>query len=266
MTPAQISTTVPKRPRNARLDSLPYLLPLFPMMHSKNRYSVAYAAQKSWLLNATVEENIVFGSPFSKQRWGQGVPLGCWVKPSTEGSFVVPGTRLWLTPAPCSLTSTFCPSGTKLRSESGYALMFCAPLSDECASSGCRSSSVVVLWFRGLTWAEVRGRGSAWPELFTRTPTSSSWWAQLYQSSSLKHPQWWWRSKYFPYYSIASLLEESQPPFLYGWFQWCTLASGTRRCPFLDSVRHVFILLSDCVRNIPLPLWAFSVISQTFYI
>ncbi|XP_012496432.1 PREDICTED: ATP-binding cassette sub-family C member 9 [Propithecus coquereli] len=36
---------------------------------SKNRYSVAYAAQKPWLLNATVEENITFGSPFNKQRW-----------------------------------------------------------------------------------------------------------------------------------------------------------------------------------------------------
>ncbi|KAM8884578.1 ATP-binding cassette sub-family C member 9 isoform 2-T4 [Synchiropus picturatus] len=36
---------------------------------SKNRNSVAYATQKSWLLNATVEENITFGSPFSKQRY-----------------------------------------------------------------------------------------------------------------------------------------------------------------------------------------------------
>ncbi|XP_044198860.1 ATP-binding cassette sub-family C member 9 isoform X3 [Thunnus albacares] len=35
----------------------------------KNRYSVAYAAQKSWLLNATVEDNITFGSPFNKQRY-----------------------------------------------------------------------------------------------------------------------------------------------------------------------------------------------------
>lgn len=35
---------------------------------SKNRYSVAYATQKSWLLNATVEENITFGSSFNKQR------------------------------------------------------------------------------------------------------------------------------------------------------------------------------------------------------
>lgn len=35
---------------------------------SRNRYSVAYAAQKPWLLNATVEENITFGSPFNKQR------------------------------------------------------------------------------------------------------------------------------------------------------------------------------------------------------
>ncbi|KAJ7329252.1 hypothetical protein JRQ81_015426 [Phrynocephalus forsythii] len=33
----------------------------------RNRYSVAYAAQKPWLLNATVEENITFGSPFNKQ-------------------------------------------------------------------------------------------------------------------------------------------------------------------------------------------------------
>ncbi|XP_062300095.1 ATP-binding cassette sub-family C member 9 isoform X3 [Scomber scombrus] len=38
-------------------------------IRSKNRYSVAYAAQKSWLLNATVEENITFGSPFNKQRY-----------------------------------------------------------------------------------------------------------------------------------------------------------------------------------------------------
>lgn len=81
----QISTTVPKRPRNGCLDFYLFLLPLFPMMHSKNRYSVAYAAQKSWLLNATVEENIVFGSPFSKQRWGRGVPLWCSMKPSAEG-------------------------------------------------------------------------------------------------------------------------------------------------------------------------------------
>uniref|UniRef100_A0A8C4FH52 ATP-binding cassette, sub-family C (CFTR/MRP), member 9 n=1 Tax=Dicentrarchus labrax TaxID=13489 RepID=A0A8C4FH52_DICLA len=36
---------------------------------NKNRYSVAYATQKSWLLNATVEENITFGSPFNKQRY-----------------------------------------------------------------------------------------------------------------------------------------------------------------------------------------------------
>uniref|UniRef100_A0A8D2Q592 ATP binding cassette subfamily C member 9 n=1 Tax=Varanus komodoensis TaxID=61221 RepID=A0A8D2Q592_VARKO len=34
----------------------------------RNRYSVAYAAQKPWLLNATVEENITFGSTFNKQR------------------------------------------------------------------------------------------------------------------------------------------------------------------------------------------------------
>lgn len=29
---------------------------------------MAYASQKPWLLNATVEENITFESPFNKQR------------------------------------------------------------------------------------------------------------------------------------------------------------------------------------------------------
>uniref|UniRef100_UPI00358F63B0 ATP-binding cassette sub-family C member 8-like isoform X2 n=1 Tax=Myxine glutinosa TaxID=7769 RepID=UPI00358F63B0 len=33
------------------------------------RGSVAYAAQKPWLLNATVEENITFGSPYNKERY-----------------------------------------------------------------------------------------------------------------------------------------------------------------------------------------------------
>nr|AKC42151.1 ABCC9 [Petromyzon marinus] len=36
---------------------------------SRKRGPVAYAAQKPWLLNATVEENITFGSPFIKQRY-----------------------------------------------------------------------------------------------------------------------------------------------------------------------------------------------------
>lgn len=34
----------------------------------RKRGSVAYASQKPWLLNATVEENITFESPFNKQR------------------------------------------------------------------------------------------------------------------------------------------------------------------------------------------------------
>lgn len=145
----------------------------------------------------------------------RGFLCGAGWSRALRGSCVVPGTRLWLTPAHCSPTSTFCPSGTKLRSESGYALMFPVRF-----NALLLDVTFPLLWcFRGLTWAEVRGRGSAWPELFTRTPTSSSWWAQLYQSSSLKHPRWWWQSKYFPYYSIASSLEELQPPFLSGWFQ-----------------------------------------------
>lgn len=48
--------------------SLSLTISLSVSLFSKNRYSVAYAAQKSWLLNATVEDNITFGSPFNKQR------------------------------------------------------------------------------------------------------------------------------------------------------------------------------------------------------
>ncbi|CAL8242317.1 unnamed protein product [Merluccius merluccius] len=52
-------------------------------VQSKNRYSVAYAAQKSWLLNATVEENITFGSPFSKQRY-KVVIEACSLQPDID--------------------------------------------------------------------------------------------------------------------------------------------------------------------------------------
>uniref|UniRef100_A0A8C2BVJ7 ATP-binding cassette, sub-family C (CFTR/MRP), member 9 n=1 Tax=Cyprinus carpio TaxID=7962 RepID=A0A8C2BVJ7_CYPCA len=50
---------------------------------NKNRYSVAYAAQKSWLLNATVEENITFGSPFNKQRY-KAVIDTCSLQPDID--------------------------------------------------------------------------------------------------------------------------------------------------------------------------------------
>uniref|UniRef100_A0A3B5ARC3 ATP binding cassette subfamily C member 9 n=1 Tax=Stegastes partitus TaxID=144197 RepID=A0A3B5ARC3_9TELE len=50
---------------------------------NKNRYSVAYAAQKSWLLNATVEENITFGSPFNKQRY-KAVIEACSLQPDID--------------------------------------------------------------------------------------------------------------------------------------------------------------------------------------
>ncbi|XP_026064935.1 ATP-binding cassette sub-family C member 9-like [Carassius auratus] len=49
----------------------------------KNRYSVAYAAQKSWLLNATVEENITFGSPFNIQRY-KAVIDACSLQPDID--------------------------------------------------------------------------------------------------------------------------------------------------------------------------------------
>ncbi|XP_054595794.1 ATP-binding cassette sub-family C member 9 isoform X4 [Nothobranchius furzeri] len=52
-------------------------------VRSKNRNSVAYAAQKSWLLNATVEENITFGSPFNKQRY-KAVIDACSLQPDID--------------------------------------------------------------------------------------------------------------------------------------------------------------------------------------
>lgn len=30
---------------------------------------VAYAAQESWVMNATIKENIIFGSPFDQERY-----------------------------------------------------------------------------------------------------------------------------------------------------------------------------------------------------
>nr|XP_023647098.1 ATP-binding cassette sub-family C member 9-like [Paramormyrops kingsleyae] len=50
---------------------------------NKNRNSVAYATQKSWLLNATVEENITFGSPFNKQRY-KAVIDACCLQPDID--------------------------------------------------------------------------------------------------------------------------------------------------------------------------------------
>ncbi|XP_044137453.1 ATP-binding cassette sub-family C member 9 isoform X5 [Bufo gargarizans] len=51
--------------------------------NNKNRYSVAYAGQKPWLLNATVEENITFGSPFIKQRY-KAVTEACCLQPDID--------------------------------------------------------------------------------------------------------------------------------------------------------------------------------------
>ncbi|XP_051818609.1 ATP-binding cassette sub-family C member 9 isoform X1 [Antechinus flavipes] len=57
--------------------------PSFEAIRSRNRYSVAYAAQKPWLLNATVEENITFGSPFNKQRY-KAVTDACSLQPDID--------------------------------------------------------------------------------------------------------------------------------------------------------------------------------------
>ncbi|XP_036614909.1 ATP-binding cassette sub-family C member 9 isoform X1 [Trichosurus vulpecula] len=57
--------------------------PSIEAIRSRNRYSVAYAAQKPWLLNATVEENITFGSPFNKQRY-KAVTDACSLQPDID--------------------------------------------------------------------------------------------------------------------------------------------------------------------------------------
>uniref|UniRef100_A0A8D0LCT4 ATP binding cassette subfamily C member 9 n=1 Tax=Sphenodon punctatus TaxID=8508 RepID=A0A8D0LCT4_SPHPU len=57
--------------------------PSLEASRSRNRYSVAYAAQKPWLLNATVEENITFGSPFNKQRY-KAVTDACSLQPDID--------------------------------------------------------------------------------------------------------------------------------------------------------------------------------------
>uniref|UniRef100_A0A4W6CZZ7 ATP-binding cassette, sub-family C (CFTR/MRP), member 9 n=1 Tax=Lates calcarifer TaxID=8187 RepID=A0A4W6CZZ7_LATCA len=67
------------------IDGRVYWSKLTSCLHcqGKNRYSVAYAAQKSWLLNATVEDNITFGSPFSKQRY-KAVIDACSLQPDID--------------------------------------------------------------------------------------------------------------------------------------------------------------------------------------
>ncbi|XP_038963050.1 ATP-binding cassette sub-family C member 9 isoform X3 [Rattus norvegicus] len=57
--------------------------PSFEATRSRSRYSVAYAAQKPWLLNATVEENITFGSSFNRQRY-KAVTDACSLQPDID--------------------------------------------------------------------------------------------------------------------------------------------------------------------------------------
>ncbi|KAM6464847.1 ATP-binding cassette sub-family C member 8 isoform 3-T3 [Liasis olivaceus] len=52
-------------------------------MESRKRGPVAYASQKPWLLNATVEENITFESPFNKQRY-KAVIDACCLQPDID--------------------------------------------------------------------------------------------------------------------------------------------------------------------------------------
>ncbi|XP_015278733.1 PREDICTED: ATP-binding cassette sub-family C member 8, partial [Gekko japonicus] len=50
---------------------------------NRKRGPVAYASQKPWLLNATVEENITFESPFNKQRY-EAVIDACSLQPDID--------------------------------------------------------------------------------------------------------------------------------------------------------------------------------------
>ncbi|XP_070620278.1 ATP-binding cassette sub-family C member 8 isoform X2 [Erythrolamprus reginae] len=52
-------------------------------MEFRKRGPVAYASQKPWLLNATVEENITFESPFNKQRY-KAVIDACCLQPDID--------------------------------------------------------------------------------------------------------------------------------------------------------------------------------------
>ncbi|XP_078405252.1 ATP-binding cassette sub-family C member 8 isoform X3 [Cetorhinus maximus] len=50
---------------------------------NRRRSAVAYAAQKPWILNTTVEENITFGNPFNKQRY-KAIIDACSLQPDID--------------------------------------------------------------------------------------------------------------------------------------------------------------------------------------
>jgi ABC-type bacteriocin/lantibiotic exporter with double-glycine peptidase domain len=51
---------------------------------------IAYAAQKPWLLNATLRENILFGQPFRPHQYGR-VIAACSLQPDID---ILPGKDL----------------------------------------------------------------------------------------------------------------------------------------------------------------------------
>uniref|UniRef100_A0A8C4LIZ1 ATP binding cassette subfamily C member 8 n=1 Tax=Equus asinus asinus TaxID=83772 RepID=A0A8C4LIZ1_EQUAS len=57
--------------------------PDLPGVRDRKRGPVAYASQKPWLLNATVEENITFESPFNKQRYKMVIEA-CSLQPDID--------------------------------------------------------------------------------------------------------------------------------------------------------------------------------------
>ncbi|KAG8545166.1 hypothetical protein GDO81_021308 [Engystomops pustulosus] len=85
----------------------------------RRRGAVAYASQKPWLLNATVEENITFESPFNKQ----------------------------------NRTLTSCPTETRRRSERGGLTCLGGSVSASVWPGPCISRPALCSWTtRSLRW------------------------------------------------------------------------------------------------------------------
>jgi ABC-type multidrug transport system fused ATPase/permease subunit len=76
-----------------------FILCIFCKSNTKNMYFftlfhsgsvIGYAAQKPWLLNATLRENILFGQPFRPRRYGQIIEA-CSLQPDID---ILPGKDL----------------------------------------------------------------------------------------------------------------------------------------------------------------------------
>jgi len=84
---------------------------------------VAYAAQESWVQNATIRENIVFESPFDQARYEKGMHIRCMASPFTH-NLLLPAIY------ECALQhdlELFEAGDATEVGERGLTLRFCAP-------------------------------------------------------------------------------------------------------------------------------------------